>query len=388
MKQWMVFCLSAMVMYGVEFKNEIDFSGIGYNKRHSEVLLSGNSEMTYKREGLEAKVRLGYLYSSEYAKRRYLYLNELYVTKDIGSYRIDAGKRILYWGELEGYNITDIFNTKNYLKDPFEKAAKLGSWSVSLSHYEGEKVIEAGVKFYEERQEFGDVQTPYYPLPLPYDPLLKTQQSRYTPTLYISYAWSSDAIMESESRVLLWHGYDAKRDFLPADADRLFQYAYRVNKLLLLSHLVYRDTIFKFEGSYTNVIDYLPMSDYWQIGIGTEQSLYDLGGMDLTIYGEYYAYGYRNRQGHEQVDISEIYNDDLFLAFKLDVNDAGSSEVKAGILYDLGNKEKVFKVQARTRVMDRFVVYAEVLRLFPAGDTLLDRFDNHTRMTVGVNYTF
>lgn len=375
-------------LHGVEFKNEIGLSSVSYDHSRHDIQCMGNSELTYTRDHMEGKVHLSYLYSREYSKQRYLYLDEFYMKKDMGDYRIEAGKRILYWGELEGYNITDIFNTKNYLKDPFDTSAKLGSWSLSLYRYIENNVIEAGIKFYEDDQNLGESQTPYYPLPLPYDSALHTQKNRYTPSFYLSYGWSSDTEIESENRIILWHGYDAKRDIVSVSPRRLSQYAYQVNKALFLSHVLYGDTILKVEGSYTDVIDYPSMSDYWQVGIGAEQGISDLRGMDLTFYAEYYTYGYGKKHRHEEVDISEIYNNDLFLACKMDLNDVGGSTLKAGMLYDLKHGEKIFKAQVHTRIMDRFILEMEVLRFLRVQGTLLGRMDDSSRISVDIHYTF
>ena len=385
---WLLF-FTCIGLGAVEFKSSVDMTYAHYANAAGEVDVSGDIELGYANSFFESKIKLIYLYSNRYEEKRYIRVNELYAAKSMGEYIVEIGKRILYWGELEGYNITDVFNQKNYLFDPFDQSAKLGSWSGTLSRYFGDDVFEAGVKFYEEDLDLGDHTTPYYPLPMPYTSHLNLQEGRYTPTVYVSYAVTSETIFESESRVILWHGYDNKRNFIPQNhVPKLAQYAYRVNKALFLSHIVVNDMICKLEGSYTQVIDYKPMSDYWQFGIGAEKSLYDIGGADVTFYAEYYRYGYREDTKVKNVDISEIYNDDLFLAAKLNLNDTRSSEIKAGMLYDFDNSEKVFKVKAKTRLMDRFLLHGEWLHFIPAENTLLSDFDDHTRVQFGLSYTF
>ncbi len=373
----------------IAFKSTVDMTHTGYSYSGDQTEVSGNIELSKEDGFFEGQLSLIYLYSDRYEKRRYLYLNELYASKSMGEYRFEIGKRVAYWGELEGYNITDIFNPKNYLLDPFDKSAKLGSWSVALSRYFVDDVLEAGMQFYEENLAFSDAHTPYYPLPLPYSTSLKLQEARYTPTVYVSYTLSSEEVVESESRLIVWHGYDNKCNFVPvAYGQELAQYAYRVNKALFLSHIVYDDMLFKAEASYTHIIDYDPMSDYWQFGVGAEKSLYDIAGTDVTLYAEYYRYHYEDGSKVKNVDMSEIYNDDLFLAAKLNFNDTRSSEVRAGMLYDIGNREKVFKIEAKTRLLDRFVLHAQWLHIVPVNHTLLSTFKDHTRMQFGVRYTF
>ncbi|SFV89989.1 hypothetical protein MNB_SV-4-1169 [hydrothermal vent metagenome] len=390
MKNPIILILISFAWLGaVDFTGSIDIAHSGYSHASDETETSGYLEFGNKNTLFESKMKCIYLYSDRYEERRYFYLNELFAAKNTEDYRFEIGKRIIFWGELEGYNITDIFNQKNYLLDPFDKSAKLGSWSGTLSRYFGDDLFEAGVKFYEENLDLSDPHTPYYPLPIPYSSSLNLQEGRYTPTLYLSYTLTSEKIVESESRIILWHGYDNKRNFIPIEyGQRLAQYAYRVNKALFLSHIVYEDMIFKLEGSYTHIIDYAPMSDYGQFGVGAEKSLYDIGGTDVTFYTEYYRYIYKDDTKVKNVDISEIYNDDLFLAAKLNFNDTRSSELRAGMLYDLGNSEKVFKVEAKMRLLDRFVLHALWLHILPDDNTLLSAFEDHTRITFGIRYTF
>lgn len=376
------------LLYGVEHKSEIDISYVNYSDASNEILIQGTTELKFKNDLFETDINLQYLYSSEYSERRYLYLNEFYLSRTYEFYKFALGKRIVYWGELEGYNITDIVNRKNYLLDPFEKGEKLGSWSFAATKYFGDNSIEIGLKFYEEDQQYPDYASPYYPLSLGYDEELLSEKSRYSPSFYLSYAFSTDENIESENRVIFWHGYDMKRYFILLGQRTLSQYAYRVNKALFLSHIVYDDMIFKFEGSYTDVIDDMQMSDYWQWSVGTEKSFYDIAGIDVTLYTEYYRYDYKDNEKIKNVDISEIYNNDLFLAMKLNFNDTGSSEIKAGMLYDFENGEKLFKVEAKTRIKDSFVLHGELLRLLPVSDSLLSVFSDHSRVTVGLTYTF
>lgn len=380
-------CLSSV--YGYEHKSDITISQVNYSDFSNETLLRGQTELKFENDIFTTKINLEYLYSSEYSERRYLYVNELYITKEYEEYRFSLGKIIKYWGELEGFNIADIFNQKNYLFDPFDKSAKLGSWAFLASKYLEDDVIEFGIKFYEEDQKYPDNLSPYYPFgSMNYDDDLILSDSKYKPTFHLSYSFSTEELLESETKLIFQHGYDNKRYFIPIDQSTLAQYAYRMNRYLLLSHIVYEDTIFKMELSYTDVISDDKISDYAQLSFGAEKSFYDLAGSDLSLYAEYYRYIYFDDEKIENVDISEIYNNDIFLALKLNFNDVGSSEFKSGILYDVKSKEKVFKIEAKSRIKDSFVISAELLRILPQDNTILSKFDDHTRVMIGLTYTF
>ena len=58
------------------------------------------------------------------------------------------------------------------------------------------------------------------------------------------------------------------------------------------------------------------------------------------------------------------------------------------MLYDIGNREKVFKIEAKTRLLDRFVLHAQWLHILPSNHTLLSTFKDRTRIQFGIRYTF
>jgi len=87
-------------------------------------------------------------------------------------------------------------------------------------------------------------------------------------------------------------------------------------------------------------------------------------------------------------DISELYDNDAFLAVKLNLNDVHSSEIKGGVLYDIFNKEEVFKIEAKSRIVEGFVLNAEYLRTLPKANTLLYAIGESTRCTLSLTYNF
>ena len=383
-KKLCMLCIGSSLGFGVEYKHQIDLSYMGYSETSNEVSLYATSEATLKNDFFTTHMSVEYLYRTEHDMQ----INELYISKTTGSYKLLFGKRVDYWGELEGYNVTDIFNQKNYLLDPFDKSKKIGSWALSTTKYLGEDSIELGVKFYEDDQKYPDTSSAYYPFPLNYNSHLQTESSKDKPSFYLSYVVNTESFIESENRISVWHGYDNKRYFIPLNQTTLAQYAYRVNKYLFSSNVVYDDMIFKVESSYTDVINDISMSDYLQWSVGMEKSFFDISGMDITLYAEYYRYKYIDENSIKNVDVSEIYNNDFFLAMKLNINDTGSSEIKSGIFYDRETQEKVFKIKMKTRVKDSFLLHAELLRLVPAKTSLLSTFENKSRAILGLTYTF
>ncbi len=370
----------SLLVHAMEYSSNNALKYESYDSYKNEIVFEGDTKFKLQNEAFTTNLTLEYLYSSEYKQRRYLMLNELYLTKEYEDYSFVFGKIIKFLGELEGFNIADVFNQKNYLFDPFDKSAKLGSYSLFATKYFDENSLEIGVKFYEEAQKYPTGNTPYAPFKMNYDETLEVSDKAYTPTLYLTYALSN-------AKLMFVHGYDNKRYFAVQNQTTLTQYAYRVNKLLLTSNLLYKDVIFKLESSYTDVISDKNMGDYAQISAGIEKSFYDIYGVDMGLYAEYYRYIYL-QDSIKNVDISEIYDNDVFVALKLNFNDVGASEIKSGLLHDVKNQEEVFKIEAKTRVRDMFVIEAQYLQTMPKENTLLWAIGATKRFTFALNYAF
>ena len=371
-------------LYAVEYKTNLSYNYIFYNNFENETIFTGDTKLKYEGDKYILNTTFEYLYSSEYDKKRYFDINELYFSREFSSSSLNFGKEIKYWGELEGYNIADIFNKKRYLADPFDKDKKIGSYSLNTIFYLDSSSIEAGGKFYEEDLNYPGKSDPYYPFSLNYNDDLQTAHSRYTPSIYLKYGFMTGET-ESENRFILWYGYDSKREMIP-DNLTLKQKAYIAAKLLYLSNIIYGDYIFKFEGAAADVKSDI-VSDYAQAALGVEKSIYDIKGADLAFYLEYYRYRYfKNKQ--KNIDISEAYNDDMFFAMKLNLNDLDNSEIKAGILFDMKNSERVTKVEFSTRLKDGLVLNSELLSIKAKDKSVLTKFDNSTRFAVGLTYSF
>ncbi len=377
------FSLSAM-----EHKSELAIRYINYDKYSNETIFQGNTRLKLQNDSFTMDATLEYLYSDKYNERKFGTINELFISKDYEDYSFTFGKIIKYWGELEGFNLADVYNQKNYLLNPFDKSAKLGSIGFNLTRYFNDNSLEIGVRLYEENLKYQSIGSPYYPFTIKYDENLELSDEKYRPTLHIVYDYISDESLDSETKLILIHGYDNKRYFIPINQTTLVQYAYRVNKFLLLSNIVYQDTVFKYEVSYTDVIDEKKISDYTQLSFGIEKSFYYEANIDIGVYLEYYKYVYMQDAKIEDVDISEIYNSDMFLALKIDFNDVRSSEIKGGFLYDTDNEEQVFKIEFKSRVIDNFVLNGEFLQIVSKDNTLLSNIGESRRVIVGLTYIF
>lgn len=376
-------------IFGYDEKTELQIQGVTYNNYTNELLATGDVKLRFESDVVTTNIDLSFFYSSTYQERRYALIKELYLSKEFDTYSIHIGKEIQFWGELEGYNIADVYNQKNYLQDPFDKSSKYGTWGGNIIRYFDENSLGFGLKVYEADIELPQDETPFAPLAFKYDEKLQLSDSRYSPTLYIIGSVVSEDFLESEAKLIFLHGYDTKRYFIPKTATTLSQYAYRVNKALFLAHSIYNDTIFKTELGYTDIINDTKMSDYTQLSFGVEKSIYDLFGSDITLYGEYYRYIYHNENTIKNVDISEVYDNDLFLAFMLNCNDIRNSTFKAGLLYDLTKTEHIAKVTFKSRLIDSFMLSLEYLLITAkTKNSILYQFNDTNRVNLSLLYTF
>ncbi|MCB4746011.1 MAG: hypothetical protein LGB68_02485 [Sulfurovum sp.] len=370
----------------IEFRGDIGIKTISYNDNKNDLLSVGKSIVTFKKELFELHTEVDFFYSQKYKDKKEVYFNELYMTWHDDMYAIKIGKQLTFWGELEGYNITDVINPKNSMLDIFDKSEKKGVWALMVNAFEENKNVELGIKVHEEDNKYVDDTSSYYFLPLAYTSNLQIK-NRYSPTVYLKYSFLTDESIESESSIIIQKGYDNKRYFAPISEHKMAQFAYNANKVMFLSNILYQDIFFKFEAAYTDVLDESKMSDYRQLGVGFEKGFYDINGIDITLYTEYYYYDYLNNDKPKYVDISELYDNDIFMALRFTLNDTRDSELKLGFLKDIKNGENITKVEIKSRLADTMVFIAEGLHFSKQFKTY-SKLTNHTRMIFGIKYFF
>jgi hypothetical protein len=366
---------SFIYIFAIEPKGDISIEQTNNKNSTNSKSIYGNIKFESSSDIFDFKSNIEYLYDNKYSNRKYINLNEFYISKDYENSRVIVGKIIKFWGELEGYNITDIFNPKNYLFDSFNKDIKLGAYNMAYIYYSDESSFEIGAKLYEDENEFQDFGKV----------ALNSTHSKHRPTTYIKYDFSTQDFLESENKIILWSGYDNKR-YLLSKNNQLFEHVYLSNKFMFFSNIVYEDMIFKMEYSYSDVDEVL-ISDYSQFGIGVENSFYDIGGFDLSSYLEYYNYQYKDNSKLKNINISEVYDNDMFFALKLNFNNTSSSELKSGLFYDIKNYEKMFKTEFKSRIVDGVNIKLEYLDIISKSNNSIIKNDT-TKLKLALIYSF
>ncbi|MCH9812514.1 MAG: hypothetical protein K0U47_01060 [Epsilonproteobacteria bacterium] len=364
------------------------FSDKGEGKRDQVFDFVGEFESSYVKDVWSMKLLIDANIDHEDKERRYLTVNEAYLSYALSDADIKFGKEIRFWGALEAYNLADVFNSLDPRADPLD-FQKLGAWNLSYTKYFESSEFSMIVKFYEENQPFASPDFPYYTPPnwAQYDEDLNTQYERYRPTFYINYGGSTDTTYPLDYAVMFQNGYDEKRGIMYNSASRMFQqYAYVVNRIATYNTLLVGDTLFKLEASFTDVDSCPRTKDYWQSGIGFEHTLYGIyNEVDIGLLAEYYHYD----SDSDMQKLLQIFGSDLFIGARFTFNDKDDTSILAGIAIDDKYDEALFKIEFEKRLFDNYKIKADFLQTSPSDDaTALKQLGKLTRTKLGVAYYF
>ncbi len=390
MKKFLLFFLAPLFLFGsdIEYKGNIGFEAQYLdhdmaNKRDNSLALRLESELKKEFGEAEVAINIKALYDKDDKNRRYLDFNDLYYKYNFENSDILIGRNTIFWGSLEFYNVVDLFNSRDFLDDPFDYDSKLGAWNIDYTSYFDNSEISLILKFHQERQKMQDKNSVNNFFPLPYSDDLITQKSKNRPTLFIKYSGSIDDI-QMDYGFIYQNGYDQQR-YMSVENMTLRQNAYIVNKFMNYNTLVSGDTVYKSEISYA-LSDDKKVSDYLEFGLGLEHTLYGMWDKkDLGLLAEYYRYKAKDSNKIGVKEFGKFFADDLTLGFRLSVNDLSSSEVLGGLDIDMDNREKIFFVKYDTRVLEKYKLGLTYQHLSPKSDSLFDKLD---RLKLEFGYYF
>ena len=373
------------------------------HKHAQNFTLQQQLELTYSEGDFEAVGLLnaqqdGYdLLSGDNNERSFIRIDELYGRYNFENDMIMAGRNTRFWGALEVRNIVDGFNPQELRNDPFE-TDKMGVMNVRYAHYTESGELSVIVKFEERDQKMAAYPYVYYFFPgfVNYEDTLQSESSRYRPTLYLSYSGSTDTEYAVDYALILQHGYDAQRYFtsdgpLVGTPVNLNQHAYLVNKISTYNTAVIGNTLLKIEALYTDVIDDPNISDYMHAGLGVEHTLTQMiGDADFGLIAEYYYYDTLESGKYTDLELFEIFQNDLFLGGRYSFNDADSSSVIGGAVLDLDYDEQSYYVEYETRIADMLKVHFDYRYIEPSKNTLtaFHLLGRHQRVGLNLAYHF
>jgi hypothetical protein len=367
------------------------FNSYSTDKTEDTLAVEGNVDFSKEFEVGKVSANLAFLYDGIDHRRRYALINELYFRHYMEDSFYQVGRSVRNWGALEAFSMSDVFNTKNYLSDSFDMSNKYGAFNVEYTKNIGDNKFSAIIKAEELSQPYpadDNVYNFYH-----YNNELDAQKGKYRPTIYLKYSGSSSGEeAQSDYTLILQNGYDNKRDIVTEPlSGSVVQKAYIVNKLIGYATVAIDQTIYKLEASYANVEDYSNMSDYLHFGAGLEYLPSQIiGGAELRLLAEYYQYYYFNDNKVKNVDFSEIFNHDIFVGAQSTFGDAGSSEIKGGLLYDVVNKEQIYALTFGTRLKQNYRLSMEWKVVVPGStnNTAIGQMGQFNQATFRASYFF
>jgi len=382
-------------------------------KNPQDILLSANIHAHYEKDAFTIKTKLHLQAdyydttgTSKHTNRSFLRLDELYGSYDFTDDTIAFGKSIQFWGALELRNIANVFNPDELRNDPFY-TDKLGVINLNYTHYTDSGEISLYVKLYEQNREMAYYPYVYYffpqsvsvapgvNYPLIYNKELQTKASRYRPSIYLKYSDTTDTEYALDYTFIYENGYDSQRYYdtklLPDNTFVTQENAYLVNKFITYDTLVVGPTLYKLEALYANIIDDPTISDYIHIGAGLEYTLSQVyKEADLGLLLEYYNYTTLQSGKKTDLDLFELFEDDLFIGLRYSFNEGDDASILAGAILDMQYDEQVYYIEYKTRLFDTLTMnfdyrYIEPSRTKPTAFHLMGR---HERVSLKLAYYF
>ncbi len=287
----------------------------------------------------------------------------------IGKYwetRLGLGK--VFWGVTESQHLVDIINQTDLVESP-DGEDKLGQPMFSFSTAQGGTVLDVYVMPGFRERTFpgpdGRLRTPF---PIDDDAQYESGAEDKHVDYAVRYAVLSDSIELSFSHfngtsrepLLLFNGNFADPKLVP--------YYPKIEQTGLVSQFVHEGWLFKFEGIIRSGFG----ERYGAVTAGFEFTQGAAFGSDADL--GWLLEGLWDERGDEA---TSFFERDVFLGWRLAMNDIDSTEVLFGIIHDIKSGEQVFGLEASRRWRDILVVNLEI-RAYEGGESLSE--DVSTRL--------
>jgi hypothetical protein len=380
-------------------------------KHPNNFTASTTLEINYEKDDIQIKSKFyaqGDYYdlknTAEHTNRSFVRVDELYLQYEMESDQLSIGKNIQFWGALEVRNITDGFNPIDLRGDPFS-TDKLGVWNATYTHYTENGEISLIVKGYEQGLDSPAFPYVYYyfpktinNLPLNYTDDLSTQSGSTRPSYYLKISGSTDTDYPLDYAIILENGYDSQRYYSTTISPNyneftIEQNAYIVNKIMTYNTLVVDNTLYKLEALYADVTRTQEnnVSDYMHLALGLEHTLTQVyHEADLGFISEYYYYHTFDSNKKSDLELFEVFQNDLFLGLRYSFNQGDDASIVTGAIFDLDYNEQVYYFEYEARVAQLFKLNFDYRYISPSADTLtaFHLMGKHERVSVKLGYYF
>jgi hypothetical protein len=392
----------------ITYRGDIDWITQSYliapaDKNPDNITTAANLEATYKKDDLRihTKVRLQQDLNdlesgAKDTHRSYARIDELYAQYEYDDGQALIGKSLRFWGALEVRNIADVFNPYDLRADPFEKR-KLGVINAEYTRYTETGELSFIVQLYEQARDMSAYPYVYYYFPkdIKYSKDLKTQSGQYRPNIYVKYSDSLDSEYALDYTIIFQNGYDSQRYYtthLTVNNEiETNEHAYLVNKFITYDTLVIGATLYKLEAIFTDVLNNDEISDYTHIGLGLEHTIPQIyEEADLGLLAEYYKYTTLENSKRNDLQLFEVFQNDLFLGLRYTLNKGDDSSIIGGGIFDLDYSEEVYYFEYNTRIADTYKIKFDYRYIEPSKNrpTVFNLMGRHQRISLKVGYYF
>ena len=349
------------------------------------------------------RLRLG-LNDSEY---NLISLQDLYGEYVSEHFEVRAGFQTHFWGAVESYNIVDIFNQKDYRVDFFDpRNNKIGQSAVRLRGIFAENTLDLIYFPYFEVANLPNAVNPYNPfmgmLNVQGNPIFTNGAERTRPNF--AARWER-TIGPADLGVYYFNGY-ARFPVINATpgvgiAQTLYYEMQQISgdiqmtlgNWILKGEYLYMNTdnagsfeatSILFDGSIVRR-DLVPDS-YTAFVAGFEYTFYRVfQAHDLGLLLEYL---YNDSPQDFQAPAFRPFENDIFAGIRWARNNLGQGVLRAGLIHDLGNSTRLWRIEYTERFFDRLKVLAYAQIIDAAAENPLSPFNDADNVAIQFSYVY
>ena len=321
------------------------------------------------------RLRLG-LNDSEY---NLVSLQDVYAEFVSDYLEVRAGFQTQFWGAVESWNIVDIFNQKDYRVDFFDpRRNKIGQSAVRMRGILGEHTLDLIYFPYFRVANLPNAVNPYNPfsgeLNVQGNPIFTNGAEKTRPNF--AARWEG-TIGTADLGAYYFNGYERFPVINAVPGVGIAQTLYyeiqqlsadvtwNLGNWLLKGEYLYLNTgtagsfftqSILFDGSIVER-DIVPDS-YTALVAGFEYTFYRL--FSENDFGVLLEYLYNDSPQDFQAPAFRPFENDIFVGFRWNRNTLGDGELLAGLIHDLSNSTRLWRVEYAERFFDRIKVLTYV----------------------------
>lgn len=285
--------------------------------------------------------------------RTHLDIRELYYQNNKKSWEWSIGWKKVFWGVTESVHLVDIINQTDQVES-FDGEQKLGQPMLHVSYPTKTGTFDFFYLPYARRRQFPNQSGRLrFPNLIDRDDIsIDGNWEEWTPSGALRWSHYFGPI---DIGVSQFYGVGREPLFIGLDGSQEFKAIYpTISQTGLDAQATLGPWLLKLESIYR----YADQQDFLALAAGFEYTFSNIAssGLDIGIVGEYLY------DGRKEQALSNLAND-VFVGARFALNDAQSTDVLAGAIFDLEHSTKFFSVEGSRRIGDSWKVELEA-RIF------------------------